>query len=520
MSEQPVTTSRRLVHNTVFNVAALVSNAIIGFFMIRFLLGQFGEVRYGIWMLIGGSILRYAPLLSLGLNSSINRYIPVYLAKDDADGIQRVINTSVLVFTILAVVLAIASLVIYRNVDSWFVIEPELVKTAGTLVLIVGFCLAFSMPLQPATAVLSGLQRYDLINLVVLTTLFLRTLLVVLLLLRGHGLLTAGVVLGLSEIVVRVAHCAFVMRLLPGTSLSLARIDLRLLREMLPYGINTFLYAVGALIIQNASILIIGIFIGTAQISQFSTAAAAVLLLSMLLRAFTAAIKPAVSDLDARDDEKLVKEIALLTQKYCLLLIVPSVVFMVLMGREFLWVWVGDRFEDPSVIDGMAAILAILAVGHSMRLAQQSNFLVLVGRGQHRIFGVLTALMALLCVSASVVSVKVLNWGLIGIAWSNLLPQLLISGVILPIYFNWKMHISALEAVRNVWWPAILGSLPVVAMIGVWKYLAPPDSWPQIAGVVIAAMVLALISGWFLSLKEVERKRFTRIALRRYSTPD
>lgn len=515
MSEQPVTTSKRLVHNTVFNVAALVSNAVIGFFMIRFLLGQFGEVRYGVWRLIGGSIFCYAPLLSLGLNSAINRYIPVYLAKNDADGIQRVINTSLFVFTILAVVLAIASLVVYHNIDSWFRIEPELVKTAGMLVLIVGFCGAFSMPLQPSTAVLSGLQRYDLINLVVLITLLLRTLLVVLLVLRGHGLLTVGMVMGLSEIAVRIAHSTLVMRLLPGASLSLAKIDLRLLREMLPYGINTFLYAIGALIIQHASILIIGIFIGIAEVSQFATAAAAVFLLSMLLRAFTAAIKPAVSDLDARDDKMLVKEIALLTQKYCLLLIIPSVVFMVLMGREFLWVWVGDRFEDPAVIDVMAAILAILAVGHSMRLAQHSNFLVLVGRGQHRIFGILTALMALLCVSASVISVKVLGWGLIGIAWSNLLPQLLISGVILPIYFNWKMHISALESVRNVWWPAILGSLPVVAMIGVWKYLAPPDSWPQIAGVVIAAMVLALISGWFLSLKEVERKRFTRIALRR-----
>lgn len=515
MSEQPVTTSKRLVHNTVFNVAALVSNAVIGFFMIRFLLGQFGEVRYGVWRLIGGSIFCYAPLLSLGLNSAINRYIPVYLAKNDTDGIQRVINTSLFVFTILAVVLAIASLVVYHNIDSWFRIEPELVKTAGMLVLIVGFCGAFSMPLQPSTAVLSGLQRYDLINLVVLITLLLRTLLVVLLVLRGHGLLTVGMVMGLSEIAVRIAHSTLVMRLLPGASLSLAKIDLRLLREMLPYGINTFLYAIGALIIQHASILIIGIFIGIAEVSQFATAAAAVFLLSMLLRAFTAAIKPAVSDLDARDDKMLVKEIALLTQKYCLLLIIPSVVFMVLMGREFLWVWVGDRFEDPAVIDVMAAILAILAIGHSMRLAQHSNFLVLVGRGQHRIFGILTALMALLCVSASVISVKVLGWGLIGIAWSNLLPQLLISGVILPIYFNWKMHISALESVRNVWWPAILGSLPVVAMIGVWKYLAPPDSWPQIAGVVIAAMVLALISGWFLSLKEVERKRFTRIALRR-----
>ena len=102
---------------------------------------------------------------------------------------------------------------------------------------------------------------------------------------RGYGLLTAGLVLGLSEIVVRVVHCVFVLRVLPETSLSLAKIDFRLLREMLPYGMNTFLYAMGAVIIHHASTLIIGIFIGAAQISQFAAAAAAVLLLSMLLTA-------------------------------------------------------------------------------------------------------------------------------------------------------------------------------------------------------------------------------------------
>ncbi|MHC4116776.1 MAG: lipopolysaccharide biosynthesis protein [Planctomycetota bacterium] len=515
MSEQPVTTSKRLVLNTLFNVAALLSNAVVSFFMIRFLLGQLGEVRYGVWVLIGGSIFRYAPLLSVGLNSSINRYIPIYLARGDSDGIQRVINTSLFVFTFLAVVLVIASLVIYHNIDSWFVIEPELVKTAGILVLVVGFCIAFSMPLQPSTAVLSGLQRYDLINVVVLAALLVRTLLVVALLLRGYGLLTAGTVMGLSEIVVRLVHSAFVARLLPAASLSAAKIDLRLLWKMVPYGINTFLYAMGAVIILNASTLIIGIFIGTAEISQFAAASAGVMLLSLLLGAFTAAIKPAVSDLDARDEQATVKEIAFLTQKYCLLLIIPSVAFLVLMGREFLWIWVGDKFKDPSVIDVMASILAILAVGHCMRLTQHSNFLVLVGRGQHRIFGVITVSMAILCVSASVVSVGLLDWGLIGIAWSNFLPQLLISGIILPIYFNWKMHISALESVRNVWWPAVLGSLPVVAMIGAWKYLAPPDSWPEIVGVVITAMGLTLVGGWFISLKEVERKRFKRIVLRR-----
>ncbi|GAG28815.1 unnamed protein product, partial [marine sediment metagenome] len=242
---------------------------------------------------------------------------------------------------------------------------------------------------------------------------------------------------------------------------------LRLLREMLAYGINTFLYAMGAIIIYKASDVVIGIFIGTAEISQFAIAAAGVLLLSQLLQAFTAAIKPAVSDLDARDDESRVRQISFLTQKYSLLLIIPSGCFLVAMGREFLWVWVGEEFQDPAVIGGMGTILAILTVGHCLRLAQHSNFLVLVGRGQHRAFGLFTALTALLCVSASVVSVKVFNLGLLGIAWSNFLPMVLISGVVLPIYFNLKMKISARESILNVWWPALLGCLPSVAMISI-----------------------------------------------------
>ncbi|MBN2312550.1 MAG: hypothetical protein JXM79_01385, partial [Sedimentisphaerales bacterium] len=262
MKHRQVTTSKRLVYNSVLNVVTLVTHAAIGFFLIRFFLGRLGEEQYGIWVLIGGSMFRYAPMLSMGLNSSVNRYVPLYLAKNDNDGIQRVINTSLFFFTLIAALLVIASLVIYTNVGSWFAIDPELVRPAGMLVLIVGFCFAFAMPLQPSTAILSGLQRYDLLNVVVLAVLLLRTALIIVLLSCNFGLLTTGIVFGLSEIVVRALHCVFIRRLLPDISFSLAKIDFRLLKEMLPYGINTFLYAMGALIIYHASSLIIGIFIG------------------------------------------------------------------------------------------------------------------------------------------------------------------------------------------------------------------------------------------------------------------
>jgi len=181
------------------------------------------------------------------------------------------------------------------------------------------------------------------------------------------------------------------------------------------------------------------------------------------------------------------------------------------MGKEFLWIWVGDRFQDSGIINRMAVILAILAVAHSLRLAQHSNFLVLVGRGQHRVFGILTGLTALICVIASVVSVKVFNWSLLAIAWSNFIPIVLISGLLLPMYFNRRMKVSTLETVLNIWWPAFLGCLPSIVIISFWKYLAPPSSWLQILAVVVTTALVTLTSSWFLSLAPIERKRFSKI---------
>jgi O-antigen/teichoic acid export membrane protein len=516
MHAQHITTSKRLIHNTFFNVVTQVVNAAIGFFLIRFFVGQLGEERYGVWVLIA-SIFLYRGMLSMGLNSAINRYIPVYLAKNNSEGVQRVISTSLFFFSALVVVFVVASLAIYYNISSWFVIKPDLVATAGILVLVVGFCFAVAMPLQLSSAVLSGLQRYDIVSLTALVPVVVRTVLLVVLLSRGYGLLTMGLAFGISEVVIRFLQFVFARKLLPEVSLSLKSIDFKLLRAMLAYGMNTFLYAMGAIIIYKASNVVIGIFLGTAEISQFAVAAAAVLLLSQFLQAFTQAIKPAVSDLDARDDRSRVREIALVTQKYSLLFIIPAGCFLILMGTEFLHIWVGEKFSDPSIVDHMGVLLTILTVGHCLRLAQHSNFLVLVGRGEHRIFGAFTALTALLCVSASVVSVKVFGWGLLGIAWSNCVPIILISGIFLPVYFCWKMRISIGESVRSVWWPALLGASPSVALIGVWKHLSPPTNWLSIALVVLSAGSLTVISSWLLSLSELERRRFLSVVLPRRS---
>jgi O-antigen/teichoic acid export membrane protein len=235
---------------------------------------------------------------------------------------------------------------------------------------------------------------------------------------------------------------------------------------------------------------------------------AGIILLSQFAQAFTAAIKPAISELDAKDDKIRVKQIAFLTQKYSLIIILPSVCFFILFGRQFLELWVGDKFTDPSIVQNMSIILAILAIGHGMRLAQHSNFLVLVGLGAHRIFGLLTALSAFICVILSIISLDILDLGLIGIAFANVIPLILLSGIVLIIYFNKKMNITSMESIREVWWPALLGTFPAIIAILTWKFLLPANSWYQILSLVFGSVTLTGISSWFFTLCADERRHF------------
>ena len=505
-----MTTSRTLVRNTLSNLVMLMSNAIIYFLLIGFYLRCFGWERNGVWVLVG-SVFRYRMVLGLGLNSAINRRIPMYLAKDDEKGIRKVVSTALFFFSIMALVLVVLTVILSVKIGDWFSIPPELVREASVLTWVVGLGWAISTPLQLTTAVLSGMQRYDMVSIVTVVSLTLRTILTVVLLLRGYGLVTLGLIYAVSEIASRGVQHLLARRLLPKGYMSWRHVDRTLLKEMLFYGMNTFLYAVGVLIIYRASETITGICLSPANVSQLQVAAAGLLLLSEFMQAFTGAIKPAVSDLDARDDQEKVRLIAFLMKKYSLLILIPAAAFLMIMGREFLTVWIMRASGDVATVQSMATILAILTAGYCLVLSQHSNYLVLSGRGEHRVFGILTAVEAVLCISIAVYSVQVLGWGLEGIAWSNLLPMGLVAGIILPIYFIRKMKISAWDSLRNVWLPALLSTLPSVALIGAWKYFAPPASWAGLFGVVAAAGATTVLCSWFLGMDAVEHQRLLSV---------
>jgi len=327
----------------------------------------------------------------------------------------------------------------------------------------------------------------------------------------GYGLLAMGIIFGACELFIKVLQIYFCKKMLPEYAIFSTKINYKLLGGMVAYGMNSLLYTMGAMIIYKASDIIIGIYIGMPEVGQFSIAVTAVLLISQLIQTFLKAVKPAISDLHAREQHDQVKEVAFLAQKYSLLLLIPACSFFVLMGHDFLNIWVGDEIGDPKIIETMSTILTILVTGHCLRLAYHSNFITQAGRGDHKIFGVFTAATAVFFIVLAIICLKVLKLGLVSIAWANFIPVVLVSGIMLPLYFNHKMQITIKECVNNVWLPAIIGTMPAVVMLIICRYLFMPKNWGHIFMIVSAAAIVTLVGSYFLSVTEAEKKRFMKV---------
>ena len=494
-----------VVTNVLWNAAASLFGSVIAFLLVPFLLGRLGEAVYGVWALIG-SVFAYSVVFQLGLVSAVNRYIPVRLASGDVDGLRNVVSTSAAFLCGVGAVVLGGTLVLHQWLLQIFQIPPALASDARLCVLVVGIGSAISTVTSAASAILSGYQRYDLMAGSRIAVTLARTAVLVLLVVEGHGLVTVALVYGIGEVVVNAIYLGLALRLLPPRPFSRAAIDADLLREMLAYGFNTFTYILGALLLLKVGEVLIGIYRSAEEVAHYAIVTASVLTLTTVIEAFCAAIKPAASDLDASDDHVRLKELTLLSQKYSLFMILPSAAFLLVMGREFLQIWI---HKD---IPLLPAVLAIVVAGHAFRLAQHSSFFILVGKGEHRFFGRLMVLLAAGTVVLCWASLALFDGGLVGIALASAIPLVVGCGVLLPRHVYRQLGIGWSESLRRVWLPSLGGALPGVLLLVAWKVTMPPRSWPELLLVVFAVAATTLMAAWKLGLAEAERMRFWNLA--------
>jgi O-antigen/teichoic acid export membrane protein len=455
--------SSQIIKNVLMNWTAFAATIGIGFVMSPFLVRHLGDSIYGVWVLVG-SLVGYLGLLDFGITPSTVKYIAEYRALDDQKAINRLVTTSLTIYSVIGIITLLVSALVAVSFNRIFA-TPLPFTVAAAVVLITGLNLALSFPAAVFVGIIRGYQRYDLDSTVTTVSILIRSGLIVLLILRGYGILALAAVTFVFDML-RLAYlirCAY--RLNPRIEIKRRYYDSAQMRKLFGYSLFAFLMIIGKKLIFYTDAIVIGIFMPVASVTIYSVANRLVTYLLQVSETM-GVLTPAASEMGARNDRAAIGEMLVLSTKYMLLIALPVAAVFFVLGDSFITLWMGQEYA------GSAVILSILTVSVLAHLLEMPAHTMLLGLGKHRIVALFTLAQAIVNLVLSIALVK--PYGLKGVALGTTIPMVAFTFIALFVYLKNYLQVPIGEYVKRSMLRPFLIQAPFVALLLLIRLYARP----------------------------------------------
>jgi O-antigen/teichoic acid export membrane protein len=486
----------RILRNMFSNSASYLITAIIGFALAPFIVHSLGNTGYGLWTLVL-ALTGYFGLLDLGIRSSVGRFVARYVALGDEENVNRTVSTAFVMLSVASVIALVTTWVVVQFFFERFKVEPQYVESGKTALLLTGLNMACILPLGVFSAVLIAIERFDIVSGVTMSMELLRAALVVAVLKLGYGLV------GLACIVLFVTIAQYSIAGIVAKWMheplrfGLRYVDRRTARELWNFGVFRFIWIVANQLIFYSASVVIGIFLNAAAITYFAIAASLINYGRNIVSVLTDTFAPSATRMDARNDLSGLRNLMIVATRTALLVSLPLCVGYVLLGTQFITLWMGPAYATS------AAFLTILAIAQFASMPQYVPALILAGMARHRSLAYLALVEGVANITLSVILVQ--RYGLVGVAWATVIPNLVFSAVAIPWYTLRILDLSWREFIVRAWIRPVLCS-GVAAAVGYFVFpLSGKLTWAAfIAEALIVCGVFGVLA-CFICFDAVER---------------
>ncbi len=317
--------------------------------------------EYGLWsatfVLIG-----YLGMSGVGISNVYIRYVAEFHARGEKEKIDRLLTTGMTTMAVLGVGLLLPLWRWLPTILSKTAIPERLVHRAFVLMFGAATIFMLDLSIGAFAYVLLGLRRVKEQTAVWVASFLLETVLIVILLERGHGVIAL-----LEAFAVRylfAVGCLAVLgfRLLPGLSLRPANFDPRLLRLFFGYGAVVQLSCILGMFLYSLEKLLAGIFLGAKATGVLEIGEKLPTMASQLPATMTGLFLPTLAHLQTNNDEEGMRRLYLRGSRSLNLLSGLLLGFPAAFAPPLIAAWIGADVR----LTGAAAILTIMCLPYQM----------------------------------------------------------------------------------------------------------------------------------------------------------
>jgi O-antigen/teichoic acid export membrane protein len=496
--------ARRVVRAAASNMAGRFTSILVWFLLTPVILHAVGSVAYGLWVLVT-SLVSYGFLLDLGVSATLTKYVAEHVARGEFESARRYVATAARLHALLGGLAFLLALILAALLPTVLGIDADLRRELPILVILMGATVGLSLASSPLTAVLRGIQRYDLANVLVVTNTLLTAVGIVVAVRAGWGLVGIVAATIPATVLTSVLGIALVARTAPSIRVTWRAGSGSHGRRILRFSAPIFAVQIAGVLQTRTDEFVIAALLSVGSVTPYALARRLSEIPQIVGEQALKVLLPISSELEASREPERVKAAFVTGTRIALALVAPIGLTIVFLAEGILAAWVGPAYANPG------PVVAILVAAVILDTALWPSAYVLQGIGRHQPLALIAVASGVLNVGMSILLVGPL--GLAGAAFGTLLGHGLAVGLTIP-YVMRVLAVTSSELVGRIALPALGPLVPAAAAIVAVRTLLPD---PGLVGIgVIAAVGLGTYAVAYLLLgaSGVERQVAREIVAR------
>ena len=381
-----------------------------------------GAEQYGLWLLLM-TFFAYYGLLDLGIGIASVRFMARAIGNPQED-VARVACTCRIFFrriSLASVALSLAAIAFVRLVFG----ASENTFNAQLIIAVCGFGIAIRFLLMICQVALKSHLRYGVIALASIGRVILQSVLVVVCLREGHGVVVIAVVVSICDLLQQVIQYVFAKPLLGQINSRSSTKDSELGRRLIRYSLTSFGMRLSITLKDRIDPYIVGGILSVSMVPLYSIGTRFLFLAGDVINAlFGGQFLAAFSRMEGSGNQEAMRVKFLSSLRCCAAVAAFISSALVIQGRVFIERWIGNGFSEAY------DVLLIVAFPYALFMMQYPSFSLIssINRQSH-----VTRIAALGSIINIVLSVTLgLFFGVKGVAWGTAIDLCIVYLILFP----------------------------------------------------------------------------------------
>lgn len=418
---------RQIFNSTLLGILGTAIGLAMSFCMTPILLHRMGQDQYGVYIFIGIFFTSgYFSLLDMGMQGTAVKYIAEYMAIGDIDSLSKVVNTVILFFLLAGLVGAILLLTInHLLLEHIFNIPTNYLNIVKLLVDFIAVSFLFQFPLMGLSAVIEGVQRFDILRIPPMMIAIISNVLIFFYLKFDLGIVFLTFTSLFGSFILFSIYFFSIKIILPAVKINPIKFSKEVYKKLFNMSYKLLLSRIVGLIFNNTDKIIISIVLTSNAMTNYDLINKINMIVMTLASLVNSSLVSFTSKFSGANEKNKIKVLLVKGTKYSILITLPALIFFMIFSGNFIFAWVGGGYSGLQYM--------------TMLFISSSFFTVLTGVGFTMLVGVnkvdkilkISILMAVVNILVSTATVK--RMGITGLIMGTVLACILSVIMYIPL---------------------------------------------------------------------------------------